>query len=84
MDDLQCSSPLSLTPFIPLSKEHWFPTFVGMVKGEKVTSLRGGENLRGATPPLFLTPLSSHKIYANTVGCFWLERGYRGEVSTIN
>jgi hypothetical protein len=44
----------ALTPLFPFSKEHWFPTFVGMVKGEKVTSLRGGENLRGGEAPSLL------------------------------
>jgi hypothetical protein len=28
----------------------WFPTFVGMVRGEKVTSLRGGEGEEGLDP----------------------------------
>jgi len=36
---------INITP-CPLS-EHWFPTFVGMVKGGKATSLERGLMLRG-------------------------------------
>jgi hypothetical protein len=51
-----------------------------MVEGEKATSLKGGDNLRGGKAPSLFTPLSSQENI-RVVQCTGLERG-RGEVFT--
>jgi hypothetical protein len=41
-------------PLTPSPKDNWFPTFVGMVKGEEVTSLERGINIERGRSPLSL------------------------------
>jgi hypothetical protein len=36
---------IMLTPLTPSPKDHWFPTFVGMVKGRKDNQFGEGERI---------------------------------------